>query len=172
MRKTDVAAQRLLAEADIDAAPIDVLALAKLAGAEVVRYQFDDGDISGMLYRDDTRTVIGLNSTHSLTRQRFTVAHELGHLKLHPGRPLILDSPARVNFRDPTASLATDREEIEANAFAAAVLMPEHLVLEAVSRLLADARHSPESLTTLLAKEFEVSEAAMGYRLINLGITT
>lgn len=69
------------------AAPIDVLAHAKLAGAQVVRHHFDDGDISGMLYRDDTRTVIGLNSTQSPTRQRFTVAHELGHLKLHPGRP-------------------------------------------------------------------------------------
>lgn len=172
MRKTDLAAQRLLAEARIDAAPIEVFALARRAGADVVRHQFDDGDISGMLYRDDTRTVIGINSTHSPTRQRFTVAHELGHLKLHPGRPLILDAPARVNFRDPTASLATDREEIEANAFAAALLMPEPLVLEAASRLLTADHHTPETLTVLLAKEFEVSEAAMGYRLINLGITT
>ncbi len=172
MRKTDLAAQRLLAEANIDAAPIDVFALAKLADAEVVQHQFDNGDISGMLYRDDTRTVIGINSTHSPTRQRFTVAHELGHLRLHPGRPLILDAPARVNFRDPTASLATDREEIEANAFAAALLMPERLVLEAVSQLLTAAHHTPETLTVLLAKKFEVSEAAMDYRLINLGITT
>ena len=68
MRKTDLAAQRLLAEANIDAAPIDVFALAKLADAEVVQHQFDNGDISGMLYRDDTRTVIGINSTHSPTR--------------------------------------------------------------------------------------------------------
>jgi Zn-dependent peptidase ImmA (M78 family) len=172
MRKTDLAAQSLLNDANVDAAPIDVFALAKLAGTEVVQHKFDDGDISGMLYRDDTLTVIGLNSTHSLTRQRFTVAHELGHLKLHPGRSLILDAPARVNFRDPSASLATDREEIEANAFAAALLMPERLVLEAVSRLLTATHHTPETLTMLLAKEFEVSEAAMGYRLINLGITT
>jgi Zn-dependent peptidase ImmA (M78 family) len=173
MRKNDLAAHQLLTVAEIDAAPVDVFALAKAAGADVVQHEFEeDGDISGMLYRDDTRTVIGLNSTHSLTRQRFTVAHELGHLKLHPGRPLILDAPARVNFRDPTASLATDREEIEANAFAAALLMPERLVLEAVSRLLTAAHYTPETLTMLLAKEFEVSEAAMGYRLINLGITT
>ena len=77
-----------------------------------------------------------------------------------------------MNFRDPTASLATDREEIEANAFAAALLMPERLVLEAVSQLLTAAHHTPETLTVLLAKKFEVSEAAMDYRLINLGITT
>ncbi len=66
----------------------------------------------------------------------------------------------------------TDREEIQANAFAAALLMPERLVLEAVSRLLTADHYTPETLTVLLAKEFEVSEAAMGYRLINLGITT
>jgi Zn-dependent peptidase ImmA (M78 family) len=172
IRKTDLAAQRLLAEANIDAAPIDVMLLAKLAGAEVVRHQFDDGDISGMLYRDDTQTVIGINSSHSLTRQRSTVAHELGHLKLHPGRSLILDAPARVNFRDPTASLATDREEIEANAFAAAILMPERLVLESVSQLLTAGQHTPKKLALLLAEEYAVSTAAMGYRLINLGITT
>jgi Zn-dependent peptidase ImmA (M78 family) len=77
-----------------------------------------------------------------------------------------------VNFRDPIASLATDREEIEANAFAAALLMPERLVLESVSRLLTTGQHTPEELTLLLAREFEVSEAAMGYRLIKLGITT
>ncbi len=118
------------------------------------------------------RTVIGVNSAHSLTRRRFTVAHELGHLRLHPGRPLILDAPARVNFRDHIASLATDREEIEANAFAAALLMPERLVLEAVGRLLTAGQHTPEKLAQLLAEEFQVSEAAMSYRLINLGITT
>jgi Zn-dependent peptidase ImmA (M78 family) len=173
MRRTDLAAQYLLTSARIDAAPVDVFALATLAGADLVQHQFDeDGDISGMLYCDETRTVIGVNSAHSLTRRRFTVAHELGHLRLHPGRPLILDAPARVNFRDRTASLATDREEIEANAFAAALLMPERLVLESVGRLLNAGQHAPEKLALLLAEEFQVSEAAMGYRLINLGITT
>jgi Zn-dependent peptidase ImmA (M78 family) len=96
----------------------------------------------------------------------------LGHLRLHPGRPLILDASARVNFRDRTASLATDREEIEANAFAAALLMPERLVLESVERVLGTKQHTPERLVRLLADDFQVSEAAMGYRLINLGITT
>ena len=173
MRKNDLAAHQLLTVAEVDAAPIDVFALAKAAGADVVQHEFEeDGDISGMLYRDATRTVIGVNAAHSLTRRRFTIAHELGHLQLHPGRPLILDASARVNFRDRTASLATDREEIEANAFAAALLMPERLVLESVERVLSTEQHTPERLVRLLADDFQVSEAAMGYRLINLGITT
>jgi Zn-dependent peptidase ImmA (M78 family) len=36
--------------------------------------------------------------------------------------------PVRVNLRDKTSSMATDHEEIDANAFAAALLMPETLV--------------------------------------------
>jgi transcriptional regulator with XRE-family HTH domain len=112
MRKTDLTAQQLLTAGGIEAAPVDVFALTKIAGADVVQHEFEEnGDISGMLYRDETRTVIGVNAAHSLTRQRFTVAHELGHLRLHPGRPLILDAPARVNFRDRTARIATDREK-------------------------------------------------------------
>jgi Zn-dependent peptidase ImmA (M78 family) len=173
MRKTDLAAHDLLSTAGIETAPVDVFALAKAAGADVVQHEFEkDGGISGMLYRDATRTVIGVNAAHSLTRRRFTIAHELGHLQLHPGRPLILDAPARVNFRDRTASLATDREEIEANAFAAALLMPERLILESVEQVLGAEQYTPDELVRLLADDFRVSEAAMGYRLINLGITT
>jgi hypothetical protein len=44
--------------------------------------------------------------------------------------------------------------------------------LDKVERPRATGQHTPEGLTLLLAKEFEVSEAAMVYRLINLGITT
>ena len=45
-----------------------------------------------------------------LRPRRFTVAHELGHLRLHRGRPLILDTDTRVNFRDTVSSMATEHE--------------------------------------------------------------
>jgi hypothetical protein len=95
-------------------------------------------------------------------RPRVTTFEELS-ARWPCGRPLILDAPARVNFRYPTASLATDREEIEANAFAAAILMPERLVLESVRQLLTAGQHTPEKLALLLAEEYAVSTAAMGY---------
>ncbi|WP_301176672.1 ImmA/IrrE family metallo-endopeptidase [Actinomadura geliboluensis] len=44
-------------------------------------------DVSGMLVREPTRTVIGINQGHAATRQRFPVAHEIGHLQLHKGSP-------------------------------------------------------------------------------------
>jgi Zn-dependent peptidase ImmA (M78 family) len=67
--------------------------------------------------------------------QRFTIAHELGHRALHPGHELILDVPVRFNMRDGTSGTATDLEEIEANAYAAALLIPARMIREQISQL-------------------------------------
>ena len=79
--------------------------------------------------------MIGVNDLHAPRRQRFTIAHEVGHLEMHKGRPLVLDH-VRMNMRDATSSTATDVEEIEANQFAAAILMPSDLVIREARRLL------------------------------------
>ena len=91
---------------------------------------------------------------------------------LHPGRELILDAPVRVNFRDRTSSMAADREEIEANAFAAVLLMPGTMLRQELDRLPAAVRRDPDETTAALAERFDVSTAAMGFRLINLGLTS
>src|SRR6266567_641373 len=101
-------------------------------------------------------------------RRRVTVGQECGHLELHRGRALILDTSVRIDFRDRVSSQATDREEMEANRFAAALLMPEQMVVEAATAAPRD----PEELVRSLARRFKVIEAAMGYRLINLGLLT
>jgi Zn-dependent peptidase ImmA (M78 family) len=165
--RADDIATNLLAGASISGAPIDVEALAQQCGALIVHQAFENGDVSGMLLREASRVIIGVNSTHSKVRQRFTIAHELGHLELHPGRALIMDTPVRVNFRDRTSSLATDREEMEANRFAAALLMPADLVVAAAKVSKAQ---TVDKLAETLAKKFGVSRDAMSYRLVNLGI--
>lgn len=167
MARADDLAGALLAEAGMSSAPVKVEELARAQGAQVVRQRYEQGDVSGMLLREPDRVIIGVNTSHAPVRQRFTIAHELGHLVLHRGRALILDTPVRVNFRDRTSSLATDREEMEANRFAAALLMPADLVV-------AEARKAPpgsvDALVGTLAKRFDVSTEAMSYRLVNLGI--
>jgi Zn-dependent peptidase ImmA (M78 family) len=165
--RADDLATALLADAGINAAPVDVEALAKRQGAQVIRQRYDEGDVSGMLLREPERVIIGVNSFHAPVRQRFTIAHELGHLVLHRGRALILDTPVRVNFRDRTSSLATDREEMEANRFAAALLMPADLVVAAARSSRAS---GVDALVDALATKFKVSPEAMSYRLVNLGI--
>lgn len=162
-------ARKLLAKYSITRAPIPVEQIAVAEGAQVVRSP-SSGQESGFLLRDGHRTLIGLNSRDTDRRQRFTIAHELGHLQLHEGRPLIVDHSVRVNRRNDISSAATDREEIEANAFAAALLMPQALVMEAVHRHLDRGIVTQDELTQQLANEFEVSTQAMSWRLINLNI--
>ncbi|WP_328828478.1 MULTISPECIES: ImmA/IrrE family metallo-endopeptidase [unclassified Streptomyces] len=172
-RRAEQAADRLLAEAGEILPPVNVERLAAQLGVVVSRSSFKDGDVSGMLVRQDGQSpVVGVNDSHSSHRQRFTIAHELGHFLLHPGREVVLDRPVRVNLRDKTSSMATDREEIEANAFAASVLMPAGLVRSELERLPVTVRQDPDRCTTALAAVFDVSDSAMGFRLINLGLVS
>ena len=169
MSKAQREAQHVLARFRIENPPVDVERIARELGVTVV-YEPFDGNVSAMLYRDGRRTVIGVNANHSLRRQRFSIAHELGHLCLHQGRPIILDQLVRVNFRDERSSLATDQEEIAANAFAAELLMPEALVEREVRRHSDLITADDDQLIKKLADAFKVSTAAMSIRLVNLGL--
>jgi Zn-dependent peptidase ImmA (M78 family) len=166
MAKADVAAAGLLERFGIAEPKIDPVELAENLGVLVVQQEMTD-DVSGMLLRRGEEKVIGVNQAHADVRQRFTVAHELGHLLLHRGRPLILDAGTSVNFRDKVSSMATDREEMEANRFAAALLAPEAMV----RRAAREAQFATvTALVTDLSKRFGMSDTAMNYRLLNLGI--
>ena len=161
--------ERILREAGLgDTLPIDIEAAARHQRADVVRERLGR-DVSGLLFRDGENVVIGVNDLHAPKRQRFTIAHEIGHLVLHKGRPLVLDH-VRVNFRDATSSTATNAEEIQANAFAAEILMPREMVMAEARRLMALASTTDASIVSDLAQVFEVSDQAMEYRLMNLGL--
>lgn len=169
MGRPETEAIRLLAETgQATTAPVDIEAVARHLGAQVVEEKLDRS-VSGMLYRDGEHVIIGVNSAHVDRRRRFTVAHEVGHLVLHKGRPLVLDH-VRVNFRDTNSSTASDLEEIQANAFAAEVLMPRDQVIAAAKKLLDDRTITEAATIEYLAQGFDVSDQAMEYRLINLGL--
>jgi Zn-dependent peptidase ImmA (M78 family) len=96
------------------------------------------------------------NTDEADTRQRFTQAHELGHVMLNH---VAKDKSPR---RDTTfKAQAGDWIEIDANAFAAELIMPEKYVRHLASKITDIAK---------LAKEFGVSPWAMHYRLMNLGL--
>lgn len=153
--------------------PIDVEALAKALNI-AVRYEPFDEDLSGILVKENERTAIGVNSSHAITRQRFTIAHELGHFVLKHDGSLFVDktlgSQAFVVRRDGKSSLGSDVLEIQANQFAAELLMPRALVSAQVEkRLERKPRLSSDDLISDLARVFLVSPKAMEYRLVNLG---
>src|SRR5437870_5722738 len=105
-------AQRLLKDAGITAPPIDIEALAVRQGA-IVSYEPFKEELSGILIKEKNRTVIGVNSSHPRTRQRFTIAHELAHLTLNHKGELFIDQTVKLQAtvirRDGISSQAIDR---------------------------------------------------------------
>jgi len=168
--KPEKYAKKILDDLELDNAPIPVEEIAAHLGAQLSYEPFQGkGELSGMLLRDKDRAVIGVNSAHPSVRQRFSVAHEIGHLVMHEGA-MFVDQTVRFN-RDGKSSLAIDPQEIEANQFAAELLMPGNLVKAAVQKRTSKKPNIPQRvLIADLAKEFQVSEQAMEFRLINLGI--
>jgi len=168
VRNPEQMAGQVREEAGQRSLPIDVEEIARLRGARVV-YEQMDPELSGLLYRDGETVVIGVNSAHHENRQRFTIAHELGHLVLHQGRPVVLDHVVRLNFRDPLSGTATDTEEIQANRFAAELLMPADLVRVEAGRAREARNPLDDHFEQALAQGFGVSAEAMKNRLTNLG---
>ncbi len=157
-------AEQLLAKAGVDTTPVPVEQVAAHLSIKIDLADLGE-DCSGVLVRNGNRAVIGVNEGHHSNRQRFSIAHEIAHFVLHEGDTYI-DKGYRVHFRDLESGSGTKLEEMEANAFAAALLMPAKRVRDAF-------KQQPFELTgddslELLAKKFRVSTEAMTYRLMNL----
>lgn len=157
-------ADRLVMEAGFKAPPIAVKRIVAAQGCTI--RTLDLKDISGILVRSANGSVIGVNSTHHETRRRFTIAHELGHLLLHDGQEVRYDRDFRVSLRSDESSAGTNVEEVEANFFAASLLMPDRM-------LSADLRASSIDLEDVegvreIARAYAVSAQAMTLRLARL----
>lgn len=140
--------------------PVDPVKFANLLGIKV--YETQNLGVSGdVSCEEDGQVVIRFNAGDISQRQRFTIAHELGHYVLGD-----LPKDGTRRLRDPEGHYFTgtrDPKEVRANRFAAALLMPAHAVKYVVE---------VEGFKNLedMANKFEVSSAAMGIRLEQLGI--
>ena len=154
--------KRLLISVRAVGLPVSITHVAKHLGIEVEHADLGEG-CSGVLVRRPDGTVIGVNRRDSQNRQRFTIAHEIGHFLLHEEQTYV-DAGFSMNFRDLESGSGTKREEIEANRFAAALLMPEALVKKEFSARQFDLAGDDGELK-LLAGKFGVSAQAMAIRL-------
>src|SRR4051812_48601125 len=98
--------------------PVPVESIARKY-AEVMRRPLPP-DISGMLVPvpgigGKSRWIIVINSNDAAVRQRFTIAHELGHLLVHRYATPHADGRYLVRFRKEKSAKGSVREEIEAN---------------------------------------------------------
>lgn len=122
-------------------------------------------DVSGALVKTVNMDfpVIMVDSSEPDVRKRFTVAHELGHY-LYNTLVLKLDGAyEKIDYRGQSSKLGNDREEIFANGFAAALLMPKEIMLEKGSSLI-------QTQVLELASKLDVSLEALKYRLKYLGV--
>jgi Zn-dependent peptidase ImmA (M78 family) len=157
----------ILRECDVNEPPVDVESIAEKQGL-AIEFQPLQSDLSGFLFHDEQYAVMGVNSSHPRVRQRFTIAHELGHFLLHQSDPLHVDRAVHAKFRNELSKQGTDLDEIEANLFAAELLMPRMMVAQDMHQndvvdILDDHFFSE------LAQRYSVSTQALLLRLVNLG---
>lgn len=160
LSKIEKIAEDLLNQMKLDVTPVPVEEIATKLQIKIGREPSED--FSGILIRKDGKALIGINSTESHVRQRFTIAHELGHFLLHPNKATFVD------YRDNQKDIMRTPREKQANAFAAALLMPRTRLVKDVKLKFKNGIYE-EDLTEL-ASEYEVSAEAMKYRLLNLNL--
>lgn len=164
---------------------VDVEKIAKLCKIEVI---FDELDVSGSCMNfhsaandesseystNKEKREIRVNKYEPLVRQRFTIAHEIGHILLgHDG----------ISYRDPNYQKYNDfikrMNEVNANSFAAELLMPEKLLRKALEKTMSELNYDTKQkfsdsdidyLAENTAKKMIVSLESFKYRLKNLNI--
>ena len=160
--------EALLEAHDVTAAPVPVEEIAGSLGARV-RYSPLDEELSGMIYIKGNAPIIGVNSQHHPNRQRFTIAHEIAHLELHRDsiiNQVHVDRKFSVLMRNAKSATGTERMEIEANRFAAELLMPSFLLAEMLKKKGFDI--DDEKPLEGLARKFHVSKQALEFRIRNM----
>lgn len=126
--------------------------------------------LSGMPVIKPEHTYLVLNQLHPMCMMRFSLAHHLGSYLLHRDTSSVFIDETPLFYRDERSKKGIDPIEVEANAFAAELLMPEDV-------LRAEIRAQPlkaddEGGIRDLAARYGVSSAAMANRLKNLKLAT
>jgi Zn-dependent peptidase ImmA (M78 family) len=165
--------EKLLHQFKVTEGAVPVDRIVESLGIEIKLDRVDD-DLSGFLVREtkgQKRSIIGANKSHHPHRQRFTLAHELGHFLLHEGETVHLDDARQaftINLRNVESAKGEDNDEREANLFAAELLMPAKFLMHDLQGknldLLGDT-----ALLERLARKYKVSVQALTFRLANLG---
>ena len=172
MKRVEQLTTDLLNDLNLMQLPVPVKKVIK--AKEINLTSFDLGDeVSGVLVVENGEARIGYNPAEPKVRQRFTLAHELGHYMLHVNNNQnnVFVDGTKVMFRRKESSDYELNRERQANSFAAALLMPKTLI----ERELAEnseieiSSMNEDRLIAKLASRFSVSQVAMTYRLMNLG---
>lgn len=161
-------AEKIIEDAEIASWPVRVDRLAKERGIKI-RYVPLDDELSGICFYKEGIAFVGVNVRHAPNRQRFTIAHEIGHIMLHQDElrdSAHVDKTITMLRRDGDSAQGNVKIEIQANQFAAALLMPESLIRKYMDhKNLNYGVIQDEDAIEDMAKAFMVSSTAMAFRI-------
>lgn len=151
-------ARKILKDYKLSEVPTDLSVLFKGLGLKYMELN-DTDDIDGAIIEIDGKPAIAvLNKAKPLQRQRFTLAHELGHIFLkHTGRDVYDSEEIRENSNK-LINKTKPPQETEADIFASELLIP----YEQLKKHTADMNNIDK-----LAGTFLVSRQAMTLAIMN-----
>ena len=156
----------------LNEAPVDVEKICKAEGISIdyvdfseLEKEIDGEQVSGAIYVDEStgKRFILVREDDPTARQRFTIAHELGHYYLHRNDENEVFVSLRQTSLDGLRRPSLDPRERQANNFAAELLMPEELLQKEYALYFFPS-------ISHLSELFKVSKEALRYRLQKLGL--
>jgi Zn-dependent peptidase ImmA (M78 family) len=139
--------------------PVEVIKIANGLGYRVFALENSQGIAGKVCHKDK---IIYINPSDNPQRQRFTIAHEIGHIVLHRNTNHEHHRP-NDDMTDTELNIYSDDiEEIEANRFAAMLLMPDLEFQQAWSKFAGQ--------ISQIANYFNVSKLAASIRANNLNL--
>lgn len=153
----------ILLSHDMYKIPVDVIEIARANDIKVFKGNLEKKISGAIRYnRETNKFEILVNENDVRERQRFTIAHELGHYFLH--KDILQNNEIHVDimYRDPKEGDEEEKKrEKEVDYFAGALLM---------NKTLLEKMYNENSTITELAELFDVSVSAMTVRLDVLGL--
>ena len=144
----------------------------ELRDVELRKVELTAGNAGFLFVPAEGSPIIGVNMNEQETRRNFTMAHELGHLLLHvpensKSPSSFIDKDFIVLNRNVDSKSGINIQEVEANFFAAELLMPAEQLYSDFSIEMQTSNTT--DVIEKLAKIYNVSDKAMNFRLSNLG---
>lgn len=169
MTNVNSVVENFLTKYNINEPPIKVEEIAKdKLNIIVVRRPYkSQNKLAAMLIRDEDsgKVIIALNGDHKKEKQRFSIAHEIGHFLLHPAEKLFVDREFSVDYRDSRTAIGKHIKEIEANRFAGNLLVPRRFLVEDLRNYLLKEKVDKIKISQELSKKYEVSTNTINIRI-------
>lgn len=146
---------------------IDLFKECERCGYKLFRYPLGENEDLGFAQKRDQDIIIFTNTCSRLSREIFTLAHEIGHVILH-----LNEGDSFVDDYNTITEKNIDEKEQEANYFAACLLMPSDELVKFIDLELQDFENTGLSAMDIarIMSEFNVSFDMALNRLENLNI--